>query len=56
MTRWVSGGERPPSRDLEQEEVNLIPNQETYQPGDVAEILVQAPFRDAEGLMTISRK
>ncbi len=55
MTRWVSGGERPPSRDLEQEEVNLIPNQESYQPGDVAEILVQAPFSNAEGLLTISR-
>jgi len=55
MTRWVSGGERPPSRDVEQEQVNLIPNQEIYQPGDVAEILVQAPFSNAEGLLTISR-
>jgi len=55
MTRWVSGGERPPSREVEQEQVNLIPNQETYQPGDVAEILVQAPFSNAEGLLTISR-
>ncbi len=55
MTRWVSGGERPPSRDVEQEQVNLIPNQEIYQPGDVAEILVQAPFSNGEGLLTISR-
>ncbi len=55
MTRWVSGGERPPSRDVEQEQVNLIPDQEIYQPGDVAEILVQAPFSNAEGLLTISR-
>ncbi len=55
MTRWVSGGERPPSRDVEQEQVNLIPNQEIYQPGDVAEILIQAPFSNAEGLLTISR-
>ena len=55
MTRWVSGGERPPSRDVEQEQANLIPNQEIYQPGDVAEILVQAPFSNAEGLLTISR-
>ena len=44
-----------PSRDVEQEEVTLIPDKETYQPGDVAEILVQAPFNPAEGLLTVSR-
>ncbi len=55
FTRWVSGGQRPPSRDVEQEQVTLIPNQETYQPGDVAEILIEAPFANGEGLLTISR-
>jgi len=55
ITRWVSGGEIPPARQVEREAVNLIPDQETYQPGDVAEILVQAPFAPAEGLLTISR-
>jgi len=40
---------------VEQEQVNLIPDQEIYQPGDVAEILVQAPFSNGEGLLTISR-
>jgi len=55
MTRWVSGGERPPSREVEQEQIDLIPNQEIYQPGDMAEILVQAPFSNGEGLLTISR-
>ncbi len=55
ITRWVSGGERPPSRSVEREELTLVPNQETYRPGDVAEILVQAPFSDGEGLVTISR-
>jgi uncharacterized protein YfaS (alpha-2-macroglobulin family) len=55
MTRWVSGGQRPPSRDVEQEQVELVPDQETYQPGDVAEILVQAPFTNGEGLLTVSR-
>ncbi len=44
ITRWVSGGELPPSRDVEQEEATLIPDKENYQPGDVAEILVQSPF------------
>jgi alpha-2-macroglobulin len=55
ITRWVSGGELPPSRKVEQEEATLIPDKETYQPGDVAEILVQSPFSPAEGLLTVSR-
>ncbi len=55
ITRWVSGGQQPPSRKVEQEAVTLIPDQETYQPGDVAHILVQAPFSPAEGLLTVSR-
>jgi len=53
--RWVSGGEIPPTRDLEQEQVTLIPDKEEYQPGDTARILVQSPFYPAEGLLTISR-
>ncbi|MDK1081989.1 MAG: alpha-2-macroglobulin family protein [Anaerolineae bacterium] len=55
IIRWVSGGDLPPARKIEQEQVTLIPNQETYQPGDVAEILVQSPFVPAEGLLTVSR-
>jgi uncharacterized protein YfaS (alpha-2-macroglobulin family) len=55
MTRWVSGGQLAPSREVEQEEATLIPDKETYQPGDVAEILVQSPFSPAEGLLTVSR-
>ncbi|MBU1662011.1 MAG: hypothetical protein KKD28_11140 [Chloroflexi bacterium] len=55
FTRWVSGGQQPPSREVEQETVTLIPDKETYQPGDVAEILVQTPFVPAEGLLTVSR-
>ncbi len=55
FTRWVSGGQRPPSRKVELETVTLIPDRESYQPGDVAEILVQSPFSPAEGLLTVSR-
>jgi len=55
FTRWVSGGKQPPSRKVEQEKVTLIPNKETYQPGDTAEILVQSPFIPAEGMLTVSR-
>ena len=55
FTRWVSGGEQPPSRKVEQENVTLIPDKETYQPGDTAQILVQSPFSPAEGLLTVTR-
>ncbi|MFC1997268.1 alpha-2-macroglobulin family protein [Chloroflexota bacterium] len=55
FTRWVSGGDIPPAREVEQETVTLIPDQESYQPGETAQILVQSPFSPAEGLMTISR-
>ncbi|MCB9561597.1 MAG: Ig-like domain-containing protein [Kofleriaceae bacterium] len=55
MTVWVAGGDMPPARDVQQEQVNLIPNQKEYQDGDVAEILVNAPFYPAQGLMTVRR-
>ncbi len=40
---------------MEQEKVTLIPDKQTYQPGDTAQILVQSPFSPAEGLLTVSR-
>ncbi|MBT7326338.1 MAG: hypothetical protein HN855_14365, partial [Anaerolineae bacterium] len=55
ITRWVSGGDIPPSREVEKEEITLIPDKDEYQPGDVAEILVQTPFTPAEILLTVSR-
>ncbi len=55
ITRWVSGGKQPPARKVEQETVTLVPDKETYQPGDTALILVQPPFTPAEGVLTISR-
>ncbi|GAB4479371.1 MAG: MG2 domain-containing protein [Anaerolineales bacterium] len=56
LTRWVSGGETRPALKIEQESVTLIPDKESYQPGETAEILVQAPFAPAEGLLTVSRE
>jgi uncharacterized protein YfaS (alpha-2-macroglobulin family) len=55
ITRWVSGGNRRPERNVVQEEVTLIPDRQEYVPGEQAEILVEAPFSPAEGLLTISR-
>ena len=54
-TIWVSGGKQPVSREVEQEEVTLIPNQKKYQPGDTAEILVQSPFYPAEAVLSVRR-
>jgi uncharacterized protein YfaS (alpha-2-macroglobulin family) len=55
ITRWVSGGQQPPSRTIEQETITLIPDKESYQPGDTARILVQSPYTPAEGMLTIAR-
>ncbi|NJD60652.1 MAG: hypothetical protein FIA98_14760, partial [Anaerolineae bacterium] len=55
FTRWVSGGQQPPARNVEQEQVTLIPDKQTYQVGDTAQILVQSPFSPAEGLLTVGR-
>jgi alpha-2-macroglobulin len=55
MNLWVAGGKMVPKRDVEQEEVNLIPDRRDYQPGDTAEVLLQAPFYPAEGVMTLER-
>ncbi len=55
LTRWVSGGQRPPRGNVAREDLQLIPDGEAYAPGDTAHILVQAPFFPAEGLVTLRR-
>ncbi|MBP8997140.1 MAG: Ig-like domain-containing protein [Anaerolineaceae bacterium] len=55
IRRWVSGGQQPPARNVEQETVTLIPDRENYQPGETAHILVKSPFSPAEGLLTVGR-
>jgi uncharacterized protein YfaS (alpha-2-macroglobulin family) len=55
LSLWVAGGQRRSEKDLAKEQVELIPSQAEYKPGDVAELLVQAPFADAEGLLTVRR-
>ena len=55
MTRWVSGGTSVPTRNIELEAVTLVPDADEYAPGDTAEVLVQAPFSPATGLMTVTR-
>lgn len=57
LTRWVSGGGRAsvPNRSLSRDALQIIPNQEEYAAGDVAELLVQSPFSPAHGLMSVGR-
>lgn len=55
MTVWVPGGKTPPKRSVEQEEVQIIPNKKDFAPGDVAELLVIAPFTPAEGVLSLRR-
>ncbi|MDE0162531.1 MAG: MG2 domain-containing protein [Acidimicrobiaceae bacterium] len=55
LTRWVAGSRSGvPSRRIDLEAANLIPDAETYASGDTAEILVDSPFASATGLLTIS--
>ncbi|MCB9792759.1 MAG: hypothetical protein H6741_08510 [Alphaproteobacteria bacterium] len=52
---YVPGGKQPPKRNVELEQLTLIPDKERYKDGDVAEILVQAPFAPATGLLSVRR-
>ena len=52
---WVAGANAQVDRALDREHVQLIPDREEYKPGDVAEVLVQAPFFPAEGLLILGR-
>ena len=52
---WVSGGESPPARDVEQEQVQLVPDRKQYAAGDTAHVLVQAPFYPADGVVAWER-
>lgn len=55
LSLWVAGGRLPPVREVEKEQVELIPDRKTYNGGEVAEILVQSPFAPAEGVLTLRR-
>jgi uncharacterized protein YfaS (alpha-2-macroglobulin family) len=55
MRVWVAGGRVPPRRDLEQGKVTLVPDRSEYRAGDVAKVLVLAPFAPADGVLTLRR-
>ncbi len=55
LTFWVTGGDQPPQREVQQELVQLIPDKKEYAAGNTAELLVQAPFYPAEGIVSWRR-
>ena len=55
LVRWISGSSRRPGARQTTPRVDLIPDQEEYQPGDVAEILIQPPFVPAYGTVITNR-
>ena len=55
LTRWVTGSRGGvPSRNVELESADLVPDAETYAAGDTAEILVDSPFSTGTGLLVIA--
>ncbi len=53
---YVMGGDMPKDRSLAKDRVTIVPDKKEYQPGDLAEVLVLAPFTPAEGLLTVRRQ
>ena len=56
LTVWVPGGKTPPQRNVDQEQVQIIPNKKEFAAGETAELLVIAPFAPAEGVLTLRRE
>lgn len=57
ITRWVSGEtevETPTATTVEAQQVQIIADKETYAPNETAKLLIQAPFKDAEGLLLVN--
>jgi hypothetical protein len=53
---YVMGNDTPKSRGLDRGKVTIVPDKKEYKPGDLAEILVVAPFAPSEGLLTVNRQ
>jgi len=52
---WVSGTGFVNWRMEDHDRIELIADKKQYAPGDIAEILIPAPFADAEALLTVER-
>lgn len=53
---YVMGTDLPKDKSLGSDRVTVVPDKKEYKPGDLAEVLVIAPFVPAEGLLTVRRQ
>lgn len=52
---WVGGKATGADRRVKDDELQLVPDRQAYAPGDVAEVLLVAPFTPAHGLLLLER-
>lgn len=55
LAAWVGGKAADANRRVQEDELQLIPDRRAYAPGDVAEVLLLAPFTPAHGLLLLER-
>ena len=55
LTVWAAGERMLHDRSVEEGKLVIIPDRREYRVGDSAELLVQAPFHPAHGLLTVRR-
>ena len=53
LTRWVAGPDGTVDSSVDLQQLTLVPDQKTYQPGQSARVLVQSPIRSGSGLLTV---
>src|SRR6185295_15261792 len=55
-TIWVMGKDNPKDRSLQRAQATVVPDKKEYKPGELAEVLVVAPFAPAEGVLSVRRQ
>jgi len=50
---WVAGGGLPPGAMSAKDDVRVMPDKDSYEPGDTAHLLVTSPVYPAEGFWTV---
>lgn len=53
---WVAGSAISPRRNVEKQEVELVPDKREHRIGETAHVLVRAPFSPAEATITLRRE
>ncbi|MGM0556296.1 MAG: alpha-2-macroglobulin family protein [Myxococcota bacterium] len=52
---WVAGEQPRPPKRVEMQKLRMIPDSEDYATGETAELLVQSPIENGQGLLTIEQ-